>query len=753
MATTITLEGRLADITSAPIHSLTSCTVKAPAYAPGPGVEITTSAPQPVNVAEDGAVTVNVVEGVGWLYLAGPGWTESIRFVAAAGMSTLWEAVVNALPINVEAKRLLTNLGNSYAGFRASLLLMSQQYENMLNASTQAGMDKFKRIVSEAIFDFQSDVAHVDEVAASIDAAFADSIPPYLQPDSPTGLNATYVRVDERPVNLANRIPRDYTPDQDATLWIADALKESGNVEWPEGLQATLDDPTGIVVKQGQSLRGSAGAKAIISHGAAGFKNFGTIDGITVDRPAQGQTMHAAGIWIMPGSNGAQAVGCRFTGGHTAAVVTGGSSDTQEGVAVDATLANNVAEDMTGVGSYGYRIDSSEAVTLLNCISQGANLDNLKFRVKTRDPRVIGGRYSGSRGGDGLDAFAGVDGGFVGGGVIFDNNGLNNIVIKTDMLSEMYPEVPRDSAGRVTDPVAARAAVADQISKFGLPRQTIVQGVICRGAKAGGISFHRSDGNDSDFANGWPMPWLADLLVRDIMIDSPAGIGLGINVCNALVSGVQILNAANTGLYVYENARQIRLDQIAIRGAGSPTLTGLPQDGVVLAGRDVWLSQVLVDGAQHGAWASEADATAAKKITRLGFNATTAAAAATHHYSQCAATRLISAGLSTTARDYSTHLDGVYESAAGTSLGGTWLRGGAGQLQVSSTGATGWQRVGNQMVTGAQLSSATHAVNTQGKAPGAMAWVLETQRLYVTDGAAPTSTWYQVGGADKIIPA
>ncbi|MEJ6013297.1 hypothetical protein WG936_05530 [Corynebacterium sp. H127] len=620
--------------------------------------------------------------------------------------------------------------------------------QNQLESVKDDALSGLKMVGEKFQKDFEEKSDQLNE--AYLASAAGSPLPPYL---TQSGLNGTYVRADSRPVNLAARIPAGYTSDQDATPWISAAIAESNVVEWPENLEVTLDEPSGIHVPAGSTLRGAPGSRAVIRHGASGFRVDGSIEGITVHRSTQAQTLHASGVWVMPGSNGAQALSCRFTGGHTASVVVGGASDTLEGTAVDATLANNVAEDMTGVGSYGYRIDSSEAVTLLNCISQGANLDNLKFRVKTRDPRVIGGRYSGSRGGDGLDAFAGVDGGFVGGGVIFDNNGLNNIVIKTDMLSEMYPEVPRDSAGRVTDPVAARAAVADQISKFGLPRQTIVQGVICRGAKAGGISFHRSDGNDSDFTGGWPMPWLADLLIRDIMIDSPAGIGLGINAYNALVSGVQILNAANTGLYIYEGARQIRLDQVAIRGAGSTTSTGITQDGVVLAGRDVWLSQVLVDGAQHGAWASEADAVAAKKITRLGFNATTAAAAATHHYSQCAATRLSTSGLSTATRDYSTHLDGMYDSASGTSLGGTWMRGGAGQLQVSGTGATGWQRVGNQMVTGAQLSSATHAVNTQGKAPGAMAWVLETQRLYVTDGAAPSSTWYQVGGSDKIIPA
>ena len=99
MATTITLTGRLADITSMPVEEITSCTVKAPAYRPGPGVEITTSQPQKVNLTGDGEITIQAVEGVGWLYLDGPGWSDSIRFVAAAGMTKIWEAVANAMGI------------------------------------------------------------------------------------------------------------------------------------------------------------------------------------------------------------------------------------------------------------------------------------------------------------------------------------------------------------------------------------------------------------------------------------------------------------------------------------------------------------------------------------------------------------------------------------------------------------------------------------------------------------------------------
>lgn len=107
VATTITLSGRLADVTDRSIETITRVTAKAPAYRPGPGVDITTTQPAQVNLTGDGKITLNVVAGLGWLYLEGDGWSDSIRFVAAAGMTTLWEAVVNALPNANQLQELL----------------------------------------------------------------------------------------------------------------------------------------------------------------------------------------------------------------------------------------------------------------------------------------------------------------------------------------------------------------------------------------------------------------------------------------------------------------------------------------------------------------------------------------------------------------------------------------------------------------------------------------------------------------------
>lgn len=560
--------------------------------------------------------------------------------------------------------------------------------------------------------------------------------------------DAGFIKLSHRPLNLADQKPANYVSTEDATPWIALALSTAKVVEWPDDLHVTLADPDGITIPKGTLLRAGSGATALIRHAGPGFKVYGSLEGLTIHRPARANSINDAAVWVMPNSTDVQVTDVVVTGGHTAGIVVGGSAETIEGTAVDATLANIRVGDMTGASSYGYRVDSSRGLTMLNCRSDGAELDNIKFRSKAQDPRIIGGRFAHSRGGDGLDGFAGMEGGFIGGGVIFEDNGINNIVIKTDMLEAEYPGIA-SMDGKIADSDAARLAVADQIARFGLPKQVNVQGVICRRAKAGGVTFHRSDASDSDYSAGWPMPWLADVNVSGLLIESPGGVGLHINVFNGLFSGIQILNAGSTGLHVNSSARQIRLNQVAIRGAGSKkALAGLARDGVVLQGEDIWLSQVFVDGVQAGNRVDEGDIATAEKLTRIGFNSTTEAVAKSHHFSQCASARVIAAGLSNAARDHAVHLDGVYGTSEGTSVGGVWLRGSAGELEVSSTGTEkSWRRVGNRMVTLSQLADAKHPVNTTGKAHGVQAFVLENNKTYTATAAAAGSTWVEPEGS------
>lgn len=93
----LTLTGVLSDITTKPIEDVATVTVKAPAIRVEPGGLVTTQ-PRKVSFDETGRISITVNPGLGWLYLEGPGWSDSISFVAAEGMTSLVEAVLNATP-------------------------------------------------------------------------------------------------------------------------------------------------------------------------------------------------------------------------------------------------------------------------------------------------------------------------------------------------------------------------------------------------------------------------------------------------------------------------------------------------------------------------------------------------------------------------------------------------------------------------------------------------------------------------------
>ena len=93
----VKLSGTISDITSRPLEDVSEVTVKS-AYAQPSAAGITVTQPQRVDFDQSGSFTVTATEGVkGWLYVDGPGWSDSIPFIAAAGMSMIWEAIANAL--------------------------------------------------------------------------------------------------------------------------------------------------------------------------------------------------------------------------------------------------------------------------------------------------------------------------------------------------------------------------------------------------------------------------------------------------------------------------------------------------------------------------------------------------------------------------------------------------------------------------------------------------------------------------------
>lgn len=111
---TLTLKGKLIDLTTKPVEDVTNVTVKAPAPNAASMGTITTQ-PRKVDLSSDGSFSLTVAEGTGWLFVEGPGWSDSIRFVAKAGMTLFEQARLNAgpwpipLPLAEDAADLITN--------------------------------------------------------------------------------------------------------------------------------------------------------------------------------------------------------------------------------------------------------------------------------------------------------------------------------------------------------------------------------------------------------------------------------------------------------------------------------------------------------------------------------------------------------------------------------------------------------------------------------------------------------------------
>ena len=111
----VTMKGRLQDITTQPVDEITRATVKAPVYTIS-ATGITTSRPRTVRINKDGTFSVTADEGVGWLYLDGDGWSDSIKFITANGMTDFLDAVINAIPVASQVKDMLAEtirIGNS----------------------------------------------------------------------------------------------------------------------------------------------------------------------------------------------------------------------------------------------------------------------------------------------------------------------------------------------------------------------------------------------------------------------------------------------------------------------------------------------------------------------------------------------------------------------------------------------------------------------------------------------------------------
>ena len=112
-----TLTGNLKDVTTQAPSTVSSITVKAPGVRLGVGNELIVSSPAEVNFNHDtGVLTLtDITGGLSWLIIEGTGWSDTVALSVADGMTTLVEAVANALgvPGMVDYVRLMAALSGA----------------------------------------------------------------------------------------------------------------------------------------------------------------------------------------------------------------------------------------------------------------------------------------------------------------------------------------------------------------------------------------------------------------------------------------------------------------------------------------------------------------------------------------------------------------------------------------------------------------------------------------------------------------
>ena len=124
----VTLEGRVADVTTRPVEDVTDVVVKAVTPTPSKSGLIDTQ-PARVVLGDDGQIKVTVEVGVrSVLYLDGDGWSDSIPLIAADGMTQLWEAIINAIPYPKDLSGLLDLKGGFEETARSIIAKLTKEH-------------------------------------------------------------------------------------------------------------------------------------------------------------------------------------------------------------------------------------------------------------------------------------------------------------------------------------------------------------------------------------------------------------------------------------------------------------------------------------------------------------------------------------------------------------------------------------------------------------------------------------------------
>ena len=151
------------------------------------------------SAAQEAADRVGTAEQVGT-------WASE----SSAAASRAEQAETNAKASEEAAASSAVEAGGSRDSAVASALEAGSYVDAVQGYSEQAGQarDEVVPLAGQVSADASATAAHrvhVDNQVSAIDTAFTESIPPYLQTDSPNGLRATYALSEQREVNVFHK--------------------------------------------------------------------------------------------------------------------------------------------------------------------------------------------------------------------------------------------------------------------------------------------------------------------------------------------------------------------------------------------------------------------------------------------------------------------------------------------------------------------------------------------------------------------
>lgn len=176
---TLQLAGKLVDITAKPVEEVTSVTVKAPSPDASSVGTITTQ-PRPVQISSDGSFSLTVAEGTGWMYIEGPGWSDSIRFVAKAGMTLFEQARLNAGPWSIPLPLVETALDEITKALNAAI----SRFDNLTEHTNWIGFvgNANKRVSLDSEGKIQISTPQVTREQDAASKGYVDKQNPFKAP-------------------------------------------------------------------------------------------------------------------------------------------------------------------------------------------------------------------------------------------------------------------------------------------------------------------------------------------------------------------------------------------------------------------------------------------------------------------------------------------------------------------------------------------------------------------------------------------